>query len=132
MRIFDEFLWYSDGAHLGHTLGISFSPKFKARVAMEAISALKTIQEIAADHDIQVSQWKLQLLDGTSELFTRGSKNKDRDTIFPAKPILQGLMALVSNATYCSPSIDALIADSTNYYDVLLDNRVFLSLRDRQ
>jgi len=60
---------------------------------MEAISALKTIQEIAADHDIQVSQWKLQLLDGTSELFTRGSKNKDRDTIFPAKPILQGLMA---------------------------------------
>jgi putative transposase len=58
------------------------SPEFKARVAMEAISGRKTIQEIAADHaihPIQVSQWKRQLLDGASELFTRGSKSKDKD-----------------------------------------------------
>ncbi len=44
---------------------------------MEAISSRKTIQEIAADqaiHPIQVSQWKRQLLDGTSELFTRGKQ----------------------------------------------------------
>jgi transposase-like protein len=37
------------------------SPDFKARVAMEAISGRKTIQEIAADHaihPIQISQWK--------------------------------------------------------------------------
>jgi transposase-like protein len=43
------------------------SPEFKARVAMEAISGRKTIQEIAADHaihPIQVSQWKKQLLEG--------------------------------------------------------------------
>jgi transposase-like protein len=47
---------------------------------MEAISDRKTIQEIAADHavhPIQVSPWKRQLLDGTSELFTRGQKTKD-------------------------------------------------------
>ena len=47
---------------------------------MEAISGRKTIQEIAADHaihPIQVSQWKRQLLDGASELFTRCKKNKD-------------------------------------------------------
>ena len=45
------------------------SPEFKARVAMEAISGRKTIQEIATDHaihPIQVSQWKRQLLDGAS------------------------------------------------------------------
>ena len=57
-------------------------PEFKARVAMEAISGRKTIQEIAADnaiHPIQVSQWKRQLLDGASELFTRGKKNKDQE-----------------------------------------------------
>jgi transposase-like protein len=55
------------------------SPEFKARVAMEAFSGRKTIQEIAADHvihPIQVSQWKRQLLDGASELFTRGKKTK--------------------------------------------------------
>ena len=58
------------------------SPEFKARVAMEAISGRKTIQEIAADHSIhpiQVSQWKRQLLDGASELFTRGKKSKDKE-----------------------------------------------------
>ena len=58
------------------------SPEFKARVAMEAISGRKTIQEIAADHSIhpiQVSQWKRQLLEGASELFTRGKKSKDKE-----------------------------------------------------
>jgi len=58
------------------------SPEFKARVAMEAISGRKTIQEIAADHaihPIQVSQWKRQLLDGASELFIRGKQSKDKD-----------------------------------------------------
>jgi transposase len=60
----------------------SHSPEFKARVAMEAISVRKTIQEIAADHaihPIQVSQWKRQLLDGASELFTPGKQNKDKE-----------------------------------------------------
>ena len=37
---------------------------------MEAISGRKTIQ---------VSQWKKQLLDGASELFTRGKKSKDKE-----------------------------------------------------
>jgi putative transposase len=58
------------------------SPEFKAKVAMEAISGRKTIQEIAADHavhPIQVSQWKRQLLESASELFTRGNKAKDHE-----------------------------------------------------
>ena len=58
------------------------SSEFKARVAMEAISGRKKIQEIAADHaihPIQVNQWKRQLLDGASELFTRGKKTKDKE-----------------------------------------------------
>lgn len=57
-------------------------PEFKSRVAMKAIRGRKTIQEIAADHaihPIQVSQWKKQLLEGASELFTRGKKTKDKD-----------------------------------------------------
>jgi putative transposase len=49
---------------------------------MEAISGRKTIQEIAADHavhPIQVSQWIKQLLEGASELFTRGKKTIDKE-----------------------------------------------------
>ena len=65
------------------------SPEFKARGAMEAIRGRKTIQEIAADHaihPIQVSQWKRQLLDGASELFTRGKKSTDNEEGRPRKP----------------------------------------------
>jgi transposase-like protein len=57
------------------------SPEFKARAAMEEISVHKTIQETAADHvihPIQVSQWKRQLLDGVSALFTRCKKSMDK------------------------------------------------------
>jgi hypothetical protein len=58
------------------------SPDLKARVSMEAISGRMTIQEIAADqaiHSIQVSQSKRNLLDGTSELYMRGKKNRDME-----------------------------------------------------
>jgi transposase-like protein len=58
------------------------SPAFKARIARQAISSRKTIQAIAADHciqPIQVSQWKRQLLDGASELFSRGKKAMHKD-----------------------------------------------------
>ena len=57
------------------------SPEFKARVAMEAISGRKTLQEIAADHaihPIQVSQWKKQLLDGAGDLFSKGRKDNEK------------------------------------------------------
>ena len=57
------------------------SPEFKARVAMEAISGRKTLQEIAADHaihPIQVNQWKKQLLESASDLFGKGRKDKER------------------------------------------------------
>jgi putative transposase len=49
---------------------------------MEAISGRKTLQEIAADHavhPIRVSQWKKQLLEGASDLFTRGKKTQAKD-----------------------------------------------------
>ena len=58
------------------------SPEFKAKVAMEAFSGRKTLQQIAADHavhPIQVSQWKKQLLEGASELFSSGKKRKEKD-----------------------------------------------------
>jgi putative transposase len=60
------------------------SPELKARVAMGAISGRKIIQEIAPDHaihPIKVNQWKRQLLDGASELFTRRKEGKDTGEI---------------------------------------------------
>ncbi len=57
------------------------SSEFKARVTMEAISGRKSIQEISADHAIQIRQWKRQLLDGASELFTSDGRSKDKEEV---------------------------------------------------
>jgi hypothetical protein len=48
---------------------------------MEAISGPKTIQEIAANHAIQVTHWKWQLLEGARELVTRVKKSKVLDAM---------------------------------------------------
>ena len=57
------------------------STEFKVKFAMEAISGRKSFQEIAADHAIHTinySQWKRQLLDDASQLFTGATKPKTR------------------------------------------------------
>ena len=53
----------------------SFSPTFKAKVALEAIRGAKTISEIAQRHKLhatQINLWKKQLLDGAEDVFLDG------------------------------------------------------------
>jgi len=50
-------------------------PKFKARVAIEALKGIKTIQQIAKDfdiHPVQVSDWKKAMTEGATGLFGSG------------------------------------------------------------
>jgi transposase/putative transposase len=50
-------------------------PEFKARVAVEALKGVKTIQQIARDyqiHPVQVSEWKKIMLEGAAEAFGPG------------------------------------------------------------
>jgi transposase-like protein len=59
-----------------------FTADFKARVALEALRGDKTIQEIAAKHQVhpnQVSAWKRQAMDGLDEVFATGSDASRRD-----------------------------------------------------
>lgn len=56
-----------------------FSPALKAKVALEAIRSLKTIPELAKQHQVhptQISHWKQQLLSSAASLFENGSKSK--------------------------------------------------------
>ena len=63
----------------------SFSPAFKAKVALEAIKGVKTIAEIAQKHKLhatQINLWKKQLLAGAEDVFLDGKtktpqKNSD-------------------------------------------------------
>lgn len=47
-------------------------PEFKARVALEALKGIKTIQQIAKDfdvHPVQVSDWKKTMAEGATGIF---------------------------------------------------------------
>jgi len=54
-------------------------PEFKARVALEALKGIKTIQQIATEYDVhpvQVSDWKKTLLEGMGGAFERGKAKR--------------------------------------------------------
>lgn len=60
-----------------------FTADFKAKVAIEALKANKTINELTIEFDVHASQihnWKKQLLDGTKEIFN-GKKEKIEESI---------------------------------------------------
>ena len=51
------------------------SSEFKARIALEAIKGVKTVQQIAAEnglHPVLVTQWKGQMLEAAADVFARG------------------------------------------------------------
>jgi transposase-like protein len=58
-----------------------YSPKFKARVAIEAIRGEKTLSQLGSQfkvHPIQIAKWRKSALDQLPELFVDGRKSKSR------------------------------------------------------
>jgi transposase-like protein len=54
-------------------------PEFKARVALEALKGIKTIQQIAKEyevHPVQVSDWKKAIQEGVAGVFERGGADR--------------------------------------------------------
>ncbi len=57
------------------------SNELKARIALDAIKAQKTISELSSEYGVhanQISRWKKQLIDVAPDVFTRG-KDKDAE-----------------------------------------------------
>lgn len=57
-------------------------PAFKAKVALEVVKGLKTVNEIAADYEVHpqvITKWKRQLLDGLPGLFSSKGLGDGRD-----------------------------------------------------
>ena len=55
----------------------TFTDKFKADVAIEAIKGMKTLAELATEYQVhpnQIADWKKQLMANAPELFARGKK----------------------------------------------------------
>ena len=56
-----------------------YSPKFKAKLAIEAIRGEKAMSQLASQyhvHPVQISQWKKIATDQLAELFVDGRKSK--------------------------------------------------------
>lgn len=56
--------------------------EFKAKVALEALKGMDTVNQIAAKHEIhpvQVSNWKKELLEGAGSLFERKNAKADKE-----------------------------------------------------
>ena len=56
------------------------SPKFKARIALEALKGDCTLAELASRHGIHVNQiamWRKQLLEHAGEVFENGNASVD-------------------------------------------------------
>ena len=57
-------------------------PEFKARVALEALKGVKTIQQIAKEyevHPVQVSDWKKTMQEGVAGVFERGADSRSEE-----------------------------------------------------
>jgi transposase-like protein len=57
-----------------------FTSEFKAKVALEAIKGMRTVNELAQEFEVhpnQIGIWKKQLLGSASDVFSRG---KDRES----------------------------------------------------
>jgi len=55
--------------------------EFKAKVALEALKGMDTVNQIAAKyevHPVQVSNWKKELLEGAGSLFERKNAQADK------------------------------------------------------
>ncbi|MGH7486391.1 MAG: transposase [Bryobacteraceae bacterium] len=58
------------------------SPKFKARVAIEAIRGEKTLSQLGSQfkvHPIQIAKWRKSALEQLPELFVDGRTHKARN-----------------------------------------------------
>ena len=58
-----------------------YNAQFKFKVALEAAKGLKTINQLASEHELhpnQVSQWKGQLLEEGPTIFGNGSVQQRR------------------------------------------------------
>ena len=55
----------------------TYSADFKAKVAVDALSGLKRIAEIAAEYSVhpnRITEWKKQAIEGLPEVFSRKGK----------------------------------------------------------
>ena len=76
-----------------------FSPQFKAKVGLEAITGLRTISEIAQEHKLhpnQVATWKRELTERLPDVFAVGGGGSAKDD---QEELIEELYAKIGHLT---------------------------------
>ena len=58
-----------------------YSAEFKAKIALEALKEQKTLTELSKQyqiHSVQISNWKKQLIEGSTSIFNNSNHNNHK------------------------------------------------------
>ena len=69
-----------------------FTAAFKTKVVLEALKERSSLAELAQKYDLQptqISAWKREFLDGASEVFDKGKKNKKSEAELEKERLLK-------------------------------------------
>ena len=86
------------------------SPKFKTKVALEALKGRETTTALAQRfglHPNQISAWKRQLLDGAEEIFTRKNTRKATQNGVQEAQLYEQIGRLKIENDYLKKKVDA-------------------------
>ena len=75
------------------------NPEFKARVALEALKEIKTVQQISKEYEVhpgQVSEWKKTMQEGVATVFKRGATDSEGKDFEKER---QNLKAIIGDLT---------------------------------
>jgi len=81
----------------------TFTDKFKAKVAIDAIKGMKTLAELATEYQIhpnQISDWKKQLLTNAPELFASGKPRQAKTEEELTAPLYEEIGRLKMNVKW--------------------------------
>ena len=69
-----------------------FTSTFKTKVVLEALKERSTLADLAQKYQLQpaqISAWKREFLDGASEVFDKGKKNKKSEAELEKERLLK-------------------------------------------
>jgi putative transposase len=91
-----------------------YSPKFKAKVAVEAIRGERTLNQLASQfhvHPVQIGQWRKSAIEQMAELFVDGRKRKPQNGEVEKDALFEEIGRLKMELDWLKKRLDCSIED---------------------
>ncbi len=114
----------------------TFTDKFKAKVALEAVKVIKTLAELAAEYQVhpnQISGWKKQMLASAPDLFASGKKRHAKTEEELTAPLYEEIrrlkrdvMRLIQSRSRCHSGARCHLPTMTVLYPASFNRRAIV------